>query len=660
MDNDFISNLNDIYILIKELYEKLPFFVNKNELKNYLRDLKRIEQEIKRGLIFVTIQGSLKTGKSTLTNLLAKSRSEVAITRLGQDTTAVPYIITRSSDKNLKLILFKKRGSIENNEKKIDEIISQIIDYIKELDLKELWEKDEKDFDFEKKIIENPTYEDIKKYTVGDIDDEILIVNIQVPKEDYDSILDFDAALLDTPGVESDKIDDDIRQLLMKKIRNNTSIVIAMQSTITPINKEEIKALMQYKNTISKENFYFIHNMFEIKPWADEEDKQKLQEKEKEAILNAKKTIKKRFSIDPRIDSFNLEKVKDNLFSGSEEYKKNIDLKNEAERFMEFEEILINKIKQQRQRINYDNAYTKFNAVLQKISKTLNDIYNEIEGKIIQVENKKEQILHLFNKAEKELKEIDDEIIKILENDKYYNEQILDIVKQYGYIRMYKKPYVDVSKKIERKLLGNKKVVIDKEKIYKLLIDFNRKLFDAVNKGNREFIENAIKNIFNESDRLNNFRNLKDNLKSLYGFKISLKEKNLDIPLINITYSEKNILELEYKNINTIAEKYVEERYEENKKSFINKVKEKFLSKPIGYILDINRFEDEIRTEYKVEEEEFLKNFKKEIESLIYQSIGLEEYKKRFEESFNEENKEIFNQQALLEEIKKLIKLLNK
>ena len=646
------NKINLIYKDLKDFYNRLPKEINPSKLKENMMELKRIEQNLKKGFIFVTIQGSLKTGKSSLTNLLVKSKKEVAITRLGQDTTAVPYIISRSNDNTFKMILFKKKGSIKTKGNQIQNLISQIIDYIKGFDLKELWNTDE--FNFTKKIIKNPSKEEIKKYTVENLDNEILLVNIQVPKE-KDSLLDYEAALLDTPGIESTNLSEEIVNLLMRNIENNSNLVIAMQSTVTPINSNELKSLEKYRNTISEENFYFVHNVFEIKPWANKIDKQKLLNREKEAIKNAKENINNKFKINPYITEFNIEKVKDYLLSSNEEYKTNDELKKESEKFLDFEKTLIDKIKHQRKQIIENNAKTKFNTIKKNLIYMFEEYKNELTIKIKEIEKEKNEILNEFKNAEKELRELDDLFINSLKRDEHYTTKIINLSNEHSDITIFNKKTIDITKEDKFLLIFNQ-LEKDYEKIFSKIIDFNKNIAKQINEKNTIYIKNKLKEYI-QSNNLIIFKELKNKLSEKFGIFIEIND-NIKIPKIEIKYNEKNINNLEIKDLKSILAKNTITNTKKSS-SIIGEIKDKLIGPEIiSYEMDIKKLENDLRGEYIIDSDTFFNDLKKEIQIIINEFTNLPKCQKKFIEKFNEKEKRSIFYKNLIEEILELEKEL--
>jgi len=123
-----IQNKNNYFIKSLENLKDILDFEDKEEISNIIRHCLRLNEESKRGLYFVTIQGSLKTGKSTLTNLFIKD--DVAITKAGQDTTKTPYVITRANDDESKIVIYYLSKNIKGDKHKQEFILKNILEAI--------------------------------------------------------------------------------------------------------------------------------------------------------------------------------------------------------------------------------------------------------------------------------------------------------------------------------------------------------------------------------------------------------------------------------------------------------------------------------------------------------------------------------------------------
>ena len=328
VNNDQLQELNyKSNSFIQNLKELASLLTNKDEINDEIIQIQRIKEEMEKGLYFITIQGSLKTGKSTLTNLLLNS--EVAKTQAGIDTTKTAYVITKSPDNESRIVKYKQTQEI--SEKDLENILKSIIDNVKGIDIENnKW----KDY-FEKENIPL-TDKNIAKYTVEGISEDVLFINIQIAKpENVENwLLDYNIAILDTPGIEGKKAENS--QEIIEEIKQRTNMLIVMQSTITPINAEEVKQLNEYKSQGVK--MRLMHNKFELKPWAIDEDKQRLEESNREAIKAGKKILSK-FGRIPH-DEFNLAKIED-FIKDRETYK---NLEEEFQKFNKFNDSLIRAI----------------------------------------------------------------------------------------------------------------------------------------------------------------------------------------------------------------------------------------------------------------------------------------------------------------------------
>jgi nicotinamide riboside kinase len=406
-----INEVNNLLIKLKEILKE----DDKKILINNLSDLKRIEEEMTKGLYFVTIQGSLKTGKSTLTNLLAGE--EVAVTKSGSDTTKVPYVITKSKDDEARIVVYRLNDNTgfleENNENheievdnQIKEIIKSIIDDIKGLDIVKTKKFSKNKVPFDLKNVE--------KYTVEPNTDNVILINIQIPKPNLkqeDWILEHDIAILDTPGIEGEKASQSQKEI--SEIQKRTDMLIVMQSTVTPINKVEIEELDRYRNK-NVSSVRLLHNQFELKSWWTKEDKIKFKENEKESIDNALKKLKPKFGVVP-FRTCNLVKVSDYL-KGSYIDTKKADLESEYDEFLLFEKEMINKINEKRVSEKKKKAKKDLKKFIDNILKSneensLNKIIEKYESFLENLDDEKASIEEKFKKFNDQLEKIPDNII---------------------------------------------------------------------------------------------------------------------------------------------------------------------------------------------------------------------------------------------------------
>ena len=100
--------------------------------KDIQRSLRRFDSRL---LLMATI-GSVKSGKSTLTNCLSKR--ELCKTTLGIETTKLPLILLASQDGTERMELFYSKATGQLKE---EELFEQVIDYLKSIPADDFDEK---------------------------------------------------------------------------------------------------------------------------------------------------------------------------------------------------------------------------------------------------------------------------------------------------------------------------------------------------------------------------------------------------------------------------------------------------------------------------------------------------------------------------------------
>ena len=444
--------------LIQELKDLASSLINKDDINDEITQLQRIKEEMEKGLYFITIQGSLKTGKSTLTNLLINS--PVAKTQAGVDTTKTAYVITKSPDNESRIVKYKQTQNIK--EKDLENILKSIIDNVKGIDIENnKW----KDY-FEKEIIPL-TKKNLEKYTVEGVTEDVLFINIQIakPKNAENWILDHDIAILDTPGIEGKKAEHS--QEIIQEIKQRTNMLIVMQSTITPINAEEIKHLNEYKD--QGVQMRLMHNKFELKPWAIDKDKQKLKEANLKAIQEGKKLLKE-FGRIPH-DEFNLAKIEDFL-KDKETYKT---LEEEFQKFQKFNDSLINSINTIKTKEKKQQAKKQLLNRLREWQKETSKFFTlktKTKEDIQEIEKNLENIINSFETYIKTIKLFKDDFLSKHKNEikMFINGNLIEETNTH---------LVVSNTKIDRK---------NKDKIIKEIHSFDKKLHKEIN----EILKNHI------------------------------------------------------------------------------------------------------------------------------------------------------------------------
>jgi len=549
-----------------------------------------------RGLYFLTIQGSLKTGKSTLTNLLVGK--DVAITQSGVDTTKTPYVITKSNDNKARIFVYE-RAKNPKKEKEIENVIEAIIDDVKGIELVDnKWNAyfTKREIPFSK--------ENIEKYTVSEYSDNVLFINIQIPKpkDVKEWILDHDIAILDTPGVEGKKALSS--QNVINEIKKRTNMLIAMQSTVTPINNEEIKALKEYENEGAE--LRHMHNRFELKPWANEYDRKKFFEAERKAINKGKEILKNEFELEDIVtNSFNLAKVEDYV-RRPKEYR---NLKSEYDEFVKFVQDLIFSINQIKIESKREKALTQIMNLLEK--------WESEDGTFLSL---KKKFMKDLDDIERELKEIKNAFFdykkNVCEFREYFFNKNSSKISEYANIKLLNETNTHL--KVQNNLLN---------KAEKEIIESIQAFISNLNKEINELFKKYVLELLNKEKVF-----IDDKLVSLKNF---LKQKNyifyadklyppyfnlLDIPdIVNFSLSNEDIKAL-LRNQEFI-------KLEESEVPLVGKL---FKNK---YLLS-EKFENHIKELFKKAIMNSFSSFIQDLETNIYNGHNgvLDKYAKSIEE----------------------------
>jgi hypothetical protein len=276
-------------ILIEQFLEKVQsddIDINDEEIyeirNSAIDKIIRIKNELKSNLYFLIVIGGVKSGKSSLINVL--SGKKIATTKLGVETTNYPSIVSYG-DKD-EIVIYRKQSTCEitNSMNLMDMVIDDI-----------------KRFDNSKKILEanlidvltvDLTEQNIEKFVAtSERDSGIILINIRV-NSDEESIVKKNISIVDTPGIDGIKSSvggirnnnegeeneskhgingDEIGKMLVSR----SDYMLFMQSSITPLTFDGIKFIGNIgKDT--KRKTILVHNKFSINHWRKEqEDTQK-------------------------------------------------------------------------------------------------------------------------------------------------------------------------------------------------------------------------------------------------------------------------------------------------------------------------------------------------------------------------------------------------
>jgi GTPase Era involved in 16S rRNA processing len=607
----YIQEINKIFTDLKNLVKE----EDKIDIENYIIKFNRLEQERERGLYFITIQGSLKTGKSTLTNLFLGK--DVAITKAGSDTTKTSYIITKANDEKSKIIIYKLNDSVNTDDD--EKVLESIIDDIKGLELENRYSKNYS------KTTEPYDKKTIEKYTVNESGGNDLFINIQLAKEStiFNStgkwILDNDIAILDTPGVEGEKANNPTTVKVIEEVHRRTNMLIVMQSTITPINQIEIDELKIYDNN-NVSSIRLIHNKFDLKHWADEDDKKKLRDNEEQAKTNAKVKLKDQFHKNVPLESLNLAKISDFL-QKQETYKDNKSMEEEKDNFFQLIDNLNKSINDKRQRDKEEKATKDIKDLINNLTKEngyLSILKSKYNDKFKTIEKEKDKIVQEFESHKSDIQEMVEKAINfndietIINNVINKNKLTITGIEHFDAVK-YSRFKMNFEKSLNEESL--------KTEISKQIDNY----FEALNNKIRVQLIKTINNHF--EDRKNVIEDMKQLLRkdeiSMYN-KVDCIEIDIDkIPEIENTIEIFNIMKESVEIIES-GRKFIFNDYQLNKET----LKKNFQEKIQGLFLE----------QWKEEKHKILTDELKSISKKHNDNI--DDIKKEYEEKFDKNNKE--------------------
>ena len=357
-------------------YETPPAIKNNIELKKILENtidsITTVMYELQTNLYYLVVIGGVKSGKSTLTNVL--SGEKTATTNLGIETTLYPSIISHGS-KNEIITYSRKIGCDEN--KTNEDLIKLILDNIKGLpNSKEKMQHciEATSYDFDSDYIK-------QFVATKSRDDKIILINIKI-KSDNDSLIRDNIAIIDTPGIdgvyssiggERESINGEqkvnfqsdnnknIGNLLIQK----STYMIFVQSSIAPITHDNLKFL---QGITHPRHTVLVHNKFSINQWRKFEEDLTAQKRNAKQILENAKIKPISFDVDlgkAHDAIFRTEELKD-----GESYEKLL----EESKIMELKKDIIDSIKQNGKKVHINHQIGEVNIALDEITNKANEI----------------------------------------------------------------------------------------------------------------------------------------------------------------------------------------------------------------------------------------------------------------------------------------------
>ena len=246
-------------------------------------------------ILFIVTTGMLKSGKSTLVNLLARNKN-VSPVGFGVDTTLRPALIISGEKKDEGIYIYfpdivstvepeasanennkeqieeNNRKQIEENNKKLEKILNRIAGI-----------DDEDKYNGAKKLLltdENLEKSISKSHRNNDVMDKepllVLVVVSEPAVPEFDdkfdvgvlNMKDCKCAIFDMPGLDSANSETDFENY--NKILQKCCVALFVQSNVAPLNLVASKYIEEIKTRLDPKTYQLVQNRMLTKKWRKE------------------------------------------------------------------------------------------------------------------------------------------------------------------------------------------------------------------------------------------------------------------------------------------------------------------------------------------------------------------------------------------------------
>lgn len=359
---------------------------------------------------FIVATGMLKSGKSTLVNLLARSTDASPI-GFGVDTTLRPaLIVTENEEMKKGIYIYFPQYGVEYNKEQQDQLDTQlenIIDRI--IGLKG------KKYDSEQQNVEpvELNQENLRNALCDSaptsmLAKEPLLVVIVVPRNNQSLLAIQNCAIFDMPGLDSGNSSTNTHTY--KKILQECCLILFVQSNVSPLNEKAEGFLSEIGKSVAASTYHLVQNRMDAQNWRDSEIVDNELEEQKKKMVN--EFIKATGASKETIDfySANLGMAYDAILcpnSIKEKTDENIKKVLEDSQYMAFEENLLKHINHNGHNTNYNHnkrqLQNEFSDALNTLKKRQEYIKGNIEEKnneIKELEDSKNHISKYIDKFE--------------------------------------------------------------------------------------------------------------------------------------------------------------------------------------------------------------------------------------------------------------------
>ena len=332
------TNIKKIESISAQLGELATNYVPKlvdGHIKNKLSQLSRRSLEYKNGSFIMLVVGPVKSGKSTLVNLLAHRYVSPTDTL---ECTVRPSIISNVNDeRDCKIEIYKARHEGRKAED-LDLIVDELRGIVTEQELGEYLEKDE--------------YTNYSDDTVNNVispsynkEDRTIITSITTTGSKLLARGPVDGGkifLADMPGFDGNT--SNLNDPLYDAISKRVDLILFVHSSVSAFNLTSASYLEKLREYNEAVPVYLVHNIFDSTYWKNPQDR--AQEIDRQVQKEYEEIRSKGFNIESEfISKVNLGKVTDAL-QGAGAYVEGFeeDLQGELRKFEEIEEKLYRKI----------------------------------------------------------------------------------------------------------------------------------------------------------------------------------------------------------------------------------------------------------------------------------------------------------------------------
>lgn len=367
----------------------MPRLTDEN-IRHKLSQLSRRSLEYKNGSFIMLVVGPVKSGKSTLVNLLAHRYVSPTDTL---ECTVRPSIISNvEHERDCKIEIYKARHEGRKAED-LDLIIDELRGIVTEHELEEYLEKDEY-LNYSDETINNVISPSYNK------EDRTIITSITTTGSKLLERGPVDGGkifLADMPGFDGNT--SNLNDPLYDAISKRVDLILFVHSSVSAFNLTSASYLEKLREYNEAVPVYLVHNIFDSTYWKNTEEREgeidRQVQKEYEEIRSKGFNIESEF-----ISKVNLGKVTDAL-SGTGAYVAGFedDLQGELRKFEEIEEKLYKKITSNISELRLKRCEDRTRTLRDMLVDTITKEISSLQQK----KNARDAMAHYVDNLEKEL-----------------------------------------------------------------------------------------------------------------------------------------------------------------------------------------------------------------------------------------------------------------